>query len=268
MATAPLAADREGNAIGPASPRPEWLGGPGAIAALTEQAAALERDWVFGWLLPAANASRTDLARALPGKGAMLVGGVGRNEISYFAVDDGGGLRFVGSVEAKAGVLTNGGEHLYALTAEQLLGFARDADTGELAATGFAVPPGVTCCGRRAMAVTDDDAHLFVLERSGEVVGLFSLDDPLRPARLPSFSRFPEATITPYLSCGFAAARRHRRRRVCPSLVVTVARDAATGVLDLTDHARGGQTDRFNAAVPDFGRATGFAASPDDRTCT
>ena len=74
--------------------------------------------------------------------------------------------------------------------------------------TGFAAPAGVTCCGRRAMAVTDDDAHLFVLERSGEVVGLFSLDDPLRPVRLASFSRVPEPTITPYLSCGFAAARR------------------------------------------------------------
>ncbi len=131
-----------------------------------------------------------------------------RNEISHFAMDDGGGLRFVGSVEARAGVLANGGEHLYALTAAQLLVFARDVDTGELAATGFAAPAAVTCCGRRAMAVTDDDAHLFVLERSGEVVGLFSLDDPLQPARLASFSRFPEATITPYLSCGFAAARR------------------------------------------------------------
>ena len=182
-------------------------------------------------------------------------------------MDDGGGLRFVGSVEARAGVLANGGEHLYALTTEQLLVFARDVDTGELAATGFAAPAGVTCCGRRAMSVTVDDAHLFVLERSGEVLGLFSLDDPLQPVRLASFSRFPEATITPYLSCGFAAARRGAVAvdAVCPSLVVTVARDAATGVLDLTDHARGGQADRFNGAVPDFGRATGFAASPDGR---
>ncbi len=214
---------------------------------------------------PSCHGDRTLLAG--PAGGHLYRVAAGRNEISHFAVDAGGGLRFVGSVEARAGVLTNGGEHLYALTAEQLVVFARDAATGELAATGFAAPLGVTCCGRRAMAVTDDDAHLFVLERSGEVVGLFSLDDPLQPARLASFSGFPEATITPYLSCGFAAVRRGAVAidAVCPSLVAAVARDTATGALDLTDHARGGEADRFNGAVPDFGRATGFAASPDGR---
>ncbi len=62
------------------------------------------------------------------------------------------------------------------------------------------------------MVVTDDDAHLFVLERSGEVVGLFSPDDPLQPARLAFFSPYPQASITPTWRAGSPPCRAAGRR--------------------------------------------------------
>ena len=59
---------------GPDESGPEWLDSPGAVAALTGPAAAAGRDWAFGWIRLARDASRTDLARALVGTGAEIVG--------------------------------------------------------------------------------------------------------------------------------------------------------------------------------------------------
>ena len=57
---------------------PAWLRSPGVIAALSEQAATAGRDWSFGWIRIADNATRDDIARSLEGTGAEIVGSTGR----------------------------------------------------------------------------------------------------------------------------------------------------------------------------------------------
>ncbi|MYE84264.1 MAG: S8 family serine peptidase [Gammaproteobacteria bacterium] len=57
---------------------PEWLDSGDAIAAVTAQALAAGREWSFGWIRLASDARRGDLARALAGTGAVIVGSSGR----------------------------------------------------------------------------------------------------------------------------------------------------------------------------------------------
>ena len=57
---------------------PEWLHSSDAIATLTRQAEAAGRDWSFGWIRLAEGARAGDLAQALRGTGAEIVGASGR----------------------------------------------------------------------------------------------------------------------------------------------------------------------------------------------
>ena len=57
---------------------PGWMDSPGAVSALTRQAMDAGRDWSFGWIRLSAEATRADLANALEGTGAAVVGSSGR----------------------------------------------------------------------------------------------------------------------------------------------------------------------------------------------
>ena len=55
----------------------DWLGTETSIEMLSDQAAAAGRDWSFGWLRLAGEATVNDLAQALQGTGARIVGSSG-----------------------------------------------------------------------------------------------------------------------------------------------------------------------------------------------
>ena len=120
------------------------------------------------------------------------------------------------------------------------------------------------------MAITDDDAYLYVFDRGGERANLFSLEDPLKPERLATLPRFwPQAfrggTWSDY--CQFAIARNDGGVDVfCAGLVFTTRWDTEAKQLAGVDWISASQNDRFNGPpMPDFHAPTGFAASPDGR---
>ena len=57
---------------------PEWLDSRDAVSSLARQAANAGREWSFGWIRLADDATHEDLARDLAGTGAVLAGGSGR----------------------------------------------------------------------------------------------------------------------------------------------------------------------------------------------
>ena len=194
------------------------------------------------------------------------------SRIHHFAMDDAGGLRFVGDVRGRTAVLSNDGAHLYAATLDRLTVFARDAETGELSSTDFEEDIDVWCCVPRPMVVTDDDAFLFVFDQHGERATLFSLEDPLSPnrlARLPQFWEPPWRGGNWFNQCRFADARPDAAAvdAFCPSLAFAARWNADTRRLAGTDWISAWQADRFNSPpFPEFRTAPrGFAVSPDDR---
>ena len=191
--------------------------------------------------------------------------------IDHFAMDDEGRLRFVGDVPGRTAVLSNDGAHLYAATRERLTVFARDAETGELSGTDFGEAIDVWCCVLPPMAVTDDDAHLFVFDQHGQRTNLYSLDDPLNPSRLATLPQFwdpPSSGGNWFNSCPFADTRPNAVAvdAFCPSLAFAARWNANTRRLVGTDWISAWQNDRFNGPpLPDFQVPKGFAVSPDER---
>lgn len=55
-----------------------WLGSPTSIDTLAAQATSIGRGWLFGWLRPAPDSGRSDLATSLEGAGAEILGSAGR----------------------------------------------------------------------------------------------------------------------------------------------------------------------------------------------
>ena len=55
----------------------DWLGTETSIERLSAQAAAAGRDWSFGWIRLAGEATANDLAQALQGTGARIIGSSG-----------------------------------------------------------------------------------------------------------------------------------------------------------------------------------------------
>ena len=218
-----------------------------------------------------------------PGRCAveLLMDAVGSNlyrvsgqHLEHFDIEDGGDLRFVEETTVGAtlyrALLSNGGEHLYAVS-NRLLVFERDAESGQLTQTDFeatlhhdrhlAVPP-------PPLAITDDDAHLFVFDNYGARANLFSLEDPLNPERLATLSQFWDAPI-PFRTnrCRFADTWGELPAVdvFCPGLAYAARWDPDAVRLEGTDYLSERQADRFNGVpLPDFGAPAGFVASPDD----
>ena len=144
---------------------------------------------------------------------------IASGRVDLFAVEDTGDLRFVQTHEAsglKRALISNGGGHVYAVTDRSLLTFTRDTESGALTRTEG--EPGLS---RRAeaLAISDDDAHLFVFDDDGEQTRIFQLEDPSNPQRLDTMPRFWGASLRNSANaCRFASIRRgsQRRRRLLP----------------------------------------------------
>ena len=220
-----------------------------------------------------------DPRRCSQGGQTLMMDGDGSNlyrvaphqkSLARFHVDGGGGLRFASEESVRMAVLSNDGDHLYAANLNQLLVFTRSATTGELSQTDFEEAIDVWCCERKPLAITDDDAYLYVFDRGGERANLFSLEDPLNPERLATLPQFwPQAfrggTWSDY--CQFAITRNDGGVDVfCAGLVFTTRWDTEAQRLDGVDWISASHNDRFNGPpMPDFHAPTGFAASPDGR---
>ena len=209
----------------------------------------------------------------------LLMGGDGSNvysinssAIGHFAVEDGGAMSLVESIEPGDrvlwAVLSSDGEYLYAAVPTGVLVFERDQESGELSQTDYSVET-LSAPGRGPvpMAITDDDAYLFVFDGSGERANVYSLEDPRNPEWLGSLSRFWDA---PYRSsrCRFADARDEAAvvDAFCPGLAFTVRWDVEAAELVGTDFVSQRQGDRFNGVpIPAFDAPEGLAVSPDDR---
>ena len=200
---------------------------------------------------------------------------VSAQHLEHFDFEDGGGLRFVQETDVgnaiQGAALSSDGEHLYAVS-NRLLVFERDAESGELTRADFeatlnhdrfvSTPP-------PPLAITDDDAYLFVFDSYGARANLFSLEDPLNPERLSTLAQFWD-TFNPHHTnrCRFADARGENPAVdvFCPGLAYAARWDSEADQLAGTDFINERQTDRFNGTpMPDFGPPRGFAVSPGDR---
>ncbi len=150
-----------------------------------------------------------------------------------------------------AAVLSNDDRHVYVATDEVLQAFERDLESGKLARADFEGtidnrfqnPP---------LAITDDDAYLFVGEDLGSMA-VFSLQDRLNPARLATLERTRGGV------CRFADARPESLTVdvFCDGLAFAARWDSENGELKGTDWTA--------FARPDFADPVGFAVSPDER---
>ena len=194
---------------------------------------------------------------------------IGGGRIEHFAVAAGGGLRFEEAFEGQfvRAVLSNDGAYVYAADHTRLKVFKRDPETGALEASDFEHSISWYRSAPLPLAITDDDSHLFLFDRSGERANLFSLADPANPERVAMLSKFWEA---PYQSdrCRFGDARAETVAVdvLCPGLAFTVQWEEEAEVLSGTDFVSAGGFDRFHGpTLPDFGSPAGLAVSPDDR---
>ena len=193
---------------------------------------------------------------------------VGDQRIDVFAVTDSGDLRFEGTEELsglRRAVISNGDGHVYAITASALHVYARDAETGLLtrseSATELSAPA-------ETLAISTDDAHLFVFDRRGERTNLFDLEDPASPVLLgdlAAFWRSPFSPGAPANVCSFASLRKETLIAdvFCASSAYVVEWRSNLEYLAGTDYIADTQPDRFNNHVPSFAIPENMAASPD-----
>ena len=197
---------------------------------------------------------------------------VGDNRIEHYAAEGGGALRLMEAVDVGdnvvRAVLSNGGREIYAVTPSRLLVFERDAESGGLARTAFEGEISAPASGPVPLAITDDDAWLFVFDNNGEHANVFSLEDPLQPemlATLPDFWGAPPWSNR----CHFADVRRDAAivDTFCRELVFTARWDPEAAELSGSDFLSEVEAaDRFNSlAMPVFRTPTALAVSPDDR---
>ncbi|MDE0226848.1 MAG: S8 family serine peptidase [Gammaproteobacteria bacterium] len=191
---------------------------------------------------------------------------VGDEHIDLFSVEDSGDLRFVQTHEAaglRDAVMASGDGHVYAVTRNALHVYTRDAETGALTRTD-----GETALSRaETLAISDDDAHLFVFDRNGERTNLFDLEDPASPVSLGDLPRFWQV---PFFSasasrCQFATVRMDALVAdvFCTGSAFVAAWDSNFEFLEGTDYIASTQPDRFNRHVPEFAVPEDMAASPD-----
>lgn len=191
---------------------------------------------------------------------------VGEENIDLFAVEDSGDLRFVQAHEAaglRNAVIASSDSHVYAVTQNALHVYVRDTETGALtrndAETGLS--------SAETLAITDDDAHLFVFDRNGERSNLFSLEDPANPVSLDDLSAFWRTPFVPGFTnrCSFASLRTEALIAdvFCASSAFVVEWRSNFEILAGTDYIANTQPDRNNNHVPEFAVPIDMAASPD-----
>ena len=190
--------------------------------------------------------------------------------LDHFRVEDGGGLRFVASVdEAISGgaVLSNDGATLYAVDIYRGLHvFERDTDTGVLARTDDDTYLGVWYQRPLPIAISDDDGYLFVFDGAGDQTNLFSLADPLKPERLATLAKF-WGTVWEPEECRLADSRLEGVvvDVFCPGTAFTARWDSEAGELVGADFITDEQVDRLGGPpMPDFDALVDLAVSPDD----
>ena len=191
---------------------------------------------------------------------------IGDENIDLFAVEDSGDLRFVQAHEAaglRHALMDSSDSHVYAVTRNALHVYTRDTETGAL--TRNDSDAGLSMA--ETLAISDDDAHLFVFDSNGERTSIFSLEDPANPVSLGDLSAFWQA---PFLSrldnvCSFASVRNGTLVAdvFCASSAYVVEWRSNFEFLAGTDYIADTQPDRFNNHVPEFAVPEDMAASPD-----
>ena len=207
--------------------------------------------------------------------GRILVGNdvvyrIGAGGVDAFDVAADGSLGFAAShavADLKGAVLTDAGR-VYAVGSGGLVVLERDAGDGSLSATDTGEPFAVASTPKVPLAVDADAGRLFVVDDYG--THLFSLDDPLAPARLGRLPRSHRDHIWSWQRseewCEAAAIRGALAVDVfCRSQSFTAEWRPDDGALAETDRMDDRSPDRFNNLVPEFGLPTGMAASPDGR---
>ena len=190
--------------------------------------------------------------------------------LDHFRVEDGGGLRFVASVDGAisgGAVLSNDGATLYAVDIVRGLHvFERDTDTGVLARTDDDTHLGLWYQRPLPIAISDDDEYLFVFDGAGDQTNLFSLADPLKPERLATLAKFWGIVWEPE-ECRLADSRLEGVvvDVFCPGTAFTARWDSEAGELVGADFITDEQVDRLGGPpMPDFDDLVDLAVSPDD----
>ena len=154
-------------------------------------------------------------------------------------------------------VISNAGQHVYAIEDYDLYALGRDQETGELAELSRTSLPDQAS----TLTVSDDDGYLFTFGDNPALV--YDLGDPANPHILRSLT-----PPTPgFLYCNFSVARneRHAADAFCANSVYAVQWNADAGDFALADFASSWQANRFGERLPAFGWPQGLAASPDGR---
>ena len=194
---------------------------------------------------------------------------IGDEHIDLFAVENSGDLRFVQTHEAvglRRALISNSDGHVYAVTRNALHVYTRNAQTGALTRTDAEI----ALSGRgETLAISADDAHLFVFDRNGERTNLFQLEDPANPVLLDDLPAFWQQPFFGGSSntCSFASLREGTLIAdvFCASSAFVVQWRSLFKFLAGTDYIANTQPDRFNNHVPDFAFPEDMAASPDAR---
>ncbi len=157
-------------------------------------------------------------------------------------------------------VLSNDGRHVYVATDDLLLAFERDPESGELARADYEGAIDNRGLGGTAppLAITDDDAYLFVGEGRYSIT-VFSVKDRLNPVRLATLERSGGRGNVGRYTCHFADARPESLTVdvFCDDLAFAARWDSESGELKGPDWTA--------SPRPDFADPVGFAVSPDER---
>ena len=190
---------------------------------------------------------------------------IGEEHIDLFSVDDSGDLAFVQTHEAvglQRAVISNGDSHVYAVTRSALHVYTRNTETGVLTRTDAKT---ALSWGGETLAISGDDAHLFVFDRNGERTNLYQLEDPANPVLLDDLSAFWQRSFFESNTCSFASLRDDALIAdvFCASSAFVVEWRSTFKFLAGTDYIANTQPDRFNNHVPDFAFPEDMAASSD-----
>ena len=183
------------------------------------------------------------------------------SSIRVYAYENGDTLRHIQTLPMAVNdaVISNSGQHLYAVENYTLYALRRDANTGEL------VEAGQTSLAdqARTLAVSADDSHLFTFGRVPTVV--YSLEDPETPTARSSLSPPTDGVLN--LNCDFAVARDELdlADAFCTNSAFTVEWDSDSSRYGVSDFVSSWRANRYGELLPAFSNPRGLAASPEGR---